>query len=436
MQRQLEKIVLLFLSALLIASPLFSYAQDTSGLDTLQQKISEKGAELQKIQEQRDSLQKAMDAISASGASIKKDIQTYNTNISQLNLSIKANSTNIEKLQYEIQSLSSQIGGIGGSIVDRKKAIGTLLHELQQKEGEDLFARILRGNSLSQSIAEVQSITTLNSALRDNINDLQDLRNDYSNKIDENKKKKETKEIQKSNLVNLQQIAQDQKAEKEKVLSITKSQEQLYAQQIEELDKKQAEISAVIDEVEHDLRSTFDPNILPLKRTGVLGFPVDDPYITQCYGPTKFAAKAYRSKSHNGLDFGGPIGTPILAVESGVVVKTGNNDRGTSRWSRYQYGKHVVVKHSNNLASLYAHLSKINVVPGQTVQKGDVIGYLGNTGYAFGPHLHLTLLWAPSIEYKVIPPAAGTVPIGVTIDPTDYLPTLAGIRHASDSVCY
>ncbi len=438
-----QSLLFIFLSAILLTNPFFVRAADSTAqsatnsttIDDLQKHIDEKNAELQAIQAQRDALTKTLDEISRSGDSIKKDIQTYNANINSLNLSIKTNSLNIQKLEYEIRSLSGQIGTIGNSIIDRKKAIANLFAELQEKEGEDLFTRILQGKTLSDSIAEMESITTINDALRNNITELKNLRENYATKIDESKKTRITKQIQTNNLVNLQQIAKEQKDQKQQILAQTKSQEQIYAAQLKELDKKQSEISAVIDESEYKLRSTFDPTLLPLKRHGVLDFPIDSPYITQCYGPTKFAARAYRSKSHNGVDFGGPIGTPILAADSGIVDATGNNDRGTSRWSKFQYGKHIVIKHDNNLATLYAHLSKIIVVKGQHVNKGDVIGYLGNTGYAFGPHLHLTVLWAPTIQYKSIPPAAGLVPIGVTIDPVTYLPDLAGIPHASDSDC-
>jgi septal ring factor EnvC (AmiA/AmiB activator) len=219
-------------------------------LDALQKQIEEKGAELQKIQEQREVLNKALETINNSSNSIKKDIQTYNSNINELNLSIKANATNVQKLELEIRSLSGQIGNIGSSIVVKRQAIANLLAELQQKEHEDLFTRIMKGNSLSESVAEIESITTLNNALRANIEDLKNLRNDYSSKIDQNKKKKVTKEVQTNDLVNLQQIVKEQKNEKQKVLDQTKNQEQFYAQQIDELDKKQAEISAIIDEAE------------------------------------------------------------------------------------------------------------------------------------------------------------------------------------------
>ena len=116
------------------------------------------------------------------------------------------------------------------------------------------------------------------------------------------------------------------------------------------------------------------------------------------------------------------IGTPIFAVGDGTITRTDNNDRGKSRWNRYQYGQYILVAHNNNLTSLYAHLSRVLVKTGDTVKKGELIGYSGNSGYTFGPHLHFGIYWTPSIQLKPVPPAAGLVPIGVTIDPMSYLP--------------
>ena len=201
----------------------------------------------------------------------------------------------------------------------------------------------------------------------------------------------------------------------------TKNQEQVYAGQIAELDRQQGEISKVIDQIEATLRESFDPTLLPIKRAGVLAFPVQNPRVTQKYGSTPDAQKLYKSKIHNGIDFGVPLGTPVYASYDGKVVAVDNNDKGISRFQKYQYGKHIVIEHQNSLATLYAHLSRQVVTKGQEVKKGELIGYSGNTGYSTGPHLHFTVLWAPSVQYKKIAPAAGLVPIGITIDPEEYL---------------
>jgi len=407
----------------------------SNAFDDLEQHINEKSSELQKIKEQRDSLQKSLETISEAGNSLKKDIQTYNTSINQLNLSIKSSSVHIEKLDLEIDVIGDEIVGIKQGIELKKEAIAKLIGEMQQADRESFIERILKSESLSDSIAKSESIRTLNLALSNNIKELASLQNDYKSKLETTKVKKTEKEIQKENLENLQQITAVQKTEKQKLLEVTKSQEQIYAQQLEELDKRQQEISDAIAAVEDKLRASFNPNLLPIQRMGVLDFPIESPYITQCYGQTPSAQKLYKTKTHNGIDFGTPVGTPVLAAESGKIARVGNNDRGSSRWSRYQYGKYIVIEHDNNLASLYGHLSSQIVKSGDRVEKGQIIGYSGNTGYSFGPHLHFSVLWAPTLQYKSIPPAAGLVPVGVNVDPAIYLPSLAGSPKGRGSGC-
>lgn len=86
---------------------------------------------------------------------------------------------------------------------------------------------------------------------------------------------------------------------------------------------------------------------------------------------------------HEGLDIGAPLGTPILAAQSGKVTFTGNKGG---------YGLTVQIDHPElGSETLYAHLSAISVRKGQNVKAGEVIGKVGNTGRSFGPHLHFEI---------------------------------------------
>lgn len=88
---------------------------------------------------------------------------------------------------------------------------------------------------------------------------------------------------------------------------------------------------------------------------------------------------------HNGTDIGVSIGTPIYAADAGVVLGTGNTDLTCPGAS---YGKWVFIQHPNGLSTIYAHLSLIKSEAGETVTRGELIGYSGATGYVTGPHLH------------------------------------------------
>lgn len=86
------------------------------------------------------------------------------------------------------------------------------------------------------------------------------------------------------------------------------------------------------------------------------------------------------SKFHYGMDFSSPRGTPVYASGNGRVERADNTATG--------YGNHIVLDHGYGYQSLYAHLYKYNVRPGQKVQRGDIIGFVGSTGRSEGPHLH------------------------------------------------
>jgi murein DD-endopeptidase MepM/ murein hydrolase activator NlpD len=86
------------------------------------------------------------------------------------------------------------------------------------------------------------------------------------------------------------------------------------------------------------------------------------------------------TKFHAGMDFTAPTGTPIYATGDGKVVRADAEASG--------YGNHVRIDHGYGYVTLYAHMSEIDVKIGQTVKRGDVIGYVGNTGKSVGPHLH------------------------------------------------
>jgi murein DD-endopeptidase MepM/ murein hydrolase activator NlpD len=86
-----------------------------------------------------------------------------------------------------------------------------------------------------------------------------------------------------------------------------------------------------------------------------------------------------RRKNHKGVDIPGPVGTPIFATADGTI--------GRAQWVS-GYGKYIEVEHGNAIQTRYGHLSAMNVVSGQRVKQGDIIGFMGSTGRSTGSHLH------------------------------------------------
>jgi murein DD-endopeptidase MepM/ murein hydrolase activator NlpD len=89
-------------------------------------------------------------------------------------------------------------------------------------------------------------------------------------------------------------------------------------------------------------------------------------------------------KMHTGIDFTAPKGTEIYATGDGIVI----NSEATSTG----YGRHVIINHGYGYQTLYGHMNRITVHKGQKLKRGDLIGYVGNTGSSTGPHLHYEVI--------------------------------------------
>jgi murein DD-endopeptidase MepM/ murein hydrolase activator NlpD len=98
-------------------------------------------------------------------------------------------------------------------------------------------------------------------------------------------------------------------------------------------------------------------------------------------------------KMHTGLDFAAAIGTPIYATANGRVA--------TTAFDEGSYGNHVIISHGYGYQTLYGHMVRIKVKPGEVVKRGQVIGWVGSTGKSTGPHCH----------YEVIRNSAKTDPV-------------------------
>jgi murein DD-endopeptidase MepM/ murein hydrolase activator NlpD len=108
-----------------------------------------------------------------------------------------------------------------------------------------------------------------------------------------------------------------------------------------------------------------------------LRFPLDDAALWRGYGPTR---RGRRRHNHLGVDLGAAPGTPFRAADRGLVAYVGNDLRG--------YGNVALVVHPGGAVTLYAHARALYVRAGALVARGQVLGEVGDTGFARGAHLH------------------------------------------------
>ena len=136
----------------------------------------------------------------------------------------------------------------------------------------------------------------------------------------------------------------------------------------------------------------------PLKKA-FLKSPLRFTRVSSGFSRARFHPVLHTTRAHNGTDLAATYGTPVRAIGHGTVVSAGTQGG---------YGKLVVVRHANGYTSYYGHLSKILVHGGQRVAQSDLVGLVGATGLATGPHLHYGMMkngaWADPMRIQS-PPA-------------------------------
>lgn len=137
----------------------------------------------------------------------------------------------------------------------------------------------------------------------------------------------------------------------------------------------------------------------------LLRTPIDGAHVTSTFGLRRHPILGY-TRMHQGIDFGAPTGTPVFAAGDGVVAEVKLNGG---------YGRWVMIRHSGNWQTGYAHLSRWapGLKPGQSVVQGQLIAYVGTTGRSTGPHLHYEVMQnGAKIDPKGAKVPSGTVLAG------------------------
>lgn len=415
---------------LLMIGMIFPIGIEADEINELRSKISEKSVEMQKLEEEIASWEKELNTVGAQKQSLSRDVKELDTTQKKLNSiitltnnQISTTALKIEKLGVEIEQRENEIGFNSSALAEAVRAIN-------EQESYTLLESFLANESLSDIWNDMEGLQKIQTEIKIKTKALKELRQALTANKEQSEDEKEYLSVYKVKLADQKVIVENNKEEKDKLLTETKNKESNYQAILDEKkalrDKFEAELMAFEDE----LRLAVDPNSIPESGRAVLSWPVDKVYITQFFGNTPFATKnpqVYGSGGHNGIDFRASVGTNIKTVLSGTVTAIGNTDLACPGAS---YGKWVLVRHNNGLSSLYGHLSLIKVSEGQVVVTGDVIGYSGNTGYSTGPHLHLTVyatqgLRVQNYDFKSCKGTSTVLPLATReayLNPLSYLP--------------
>ena len=409
----------LFIFIILLFSPMYSFAASES---ELRDRMEAQQKEIQKLEEEIATYQKTLLATEDQSKTLQKEVARIETQIKKLNADMRLTQNRISATQLQIEELDESITEHETKMEARRHALAETLQAVYQADTNSLIEVLLGHERISDFFGSLEDIEKLERSIHDDLADLRDLKNALEQERDSRQEQKKTLSTLSQELQSRRTIEEGAKKSKNTLLSATKNEETRYQQLLKERETKREAMLNEIQHIEDELRRLIDPSAIPASQTGVLAWPLKgNIMLTQSFGNTPDAKILYNGKPHNGIDLGAPIGTPLYAADSGEVWETGNTDAFSGCLS---YGKWVLIKHPNNLATLYAHLSQIGVTRGTSVTRGDLIGYTGDTGYATGPHLHFTVYDASTVQFrssKIPGSNCQYLPYGGYLNPLAYL---------------
>ena len=415
-------------------------------IEELQKDVEIKKEEIRKLEEEAAKYRVEIAEKQKAGKTLKGEIDRINAEIKRVRNDITLTERRIEKAGLEIETLHIEIQEKEESMQTLKIGLRALLQAFAEKDDKSLVVLLVKYDAFSGLFQHIDFMRRTQERIESSLTALRLLREDLVVKKTGVEEKKEELEDLGGALEGKKEIKEGIQKNKNELLLVTKSEEKKYQTLLLDREKKRRTLEDEVLAIEEKIKVIIDPSTLPAKRSGVLGLPLpnislascysgtvgDKNCVTQFFGHTSFAqAGGYGGNGHNGMDFRADIGTPLLAAEEVVVEEVGDTDTGCRGVS---YGKWILIRHPNNLSTLYAHLSAIGVSSGQTVKRGERTGYTGKSGYATGPHLHFTVFVTKAVEIKtiiskvcgtpMILPIAGSDPVsGIEgyLNPMDYL---------------
>ena len=339
--------------------------------------------DLEKLEQAKKEYKKKEDAYKKANSSVKE----INSKIENLEADIIDTIADIEKLDLKAQAKQMEIDDMYNAFKGRLKAIymsGSYTN-IQALLTTESFSDYLTRAEMIRAVSKKDSaaIKKMQKAYKLLKKQLAKIENEraklevkeadlQTSKADLELKKAEAAKAYNESIDELKKVDEATKATK---LQIEKEQKEL--KKIINLCKKEAKISKdIADAIKKGDYNDIEAEVV--SNGGTICFPVPSCKSISCgfYGYT----------NHNGMDFANPKinGQKVVAAKDGKIMSVQLLD--------YSYGHHVWINHGDNIATLYAHMSRIVVKEGQYVKQGQVIGYVGTTGNSTGPHLHFGLL--------------------------------------------
>lgn len=346
-------------------------------LSSMQTTIQTKQNNVKDLNRQIDSYKKNIEQIQSQAKTLSNEMNLLGNRIAKTQLEIDSTNTEIDLTNIEINEVNLELMAIEQKINKDRSLIGGVLQKMQTQDTQ-LSIKIFFGSKrFSEIFDTIQHMEEINADLKQG---LERVKREKVLEIEKRlfKEKKAEKLEQFQQTLDQEKIHLAAELESKQILiTQTQKSEQRFQNLLRDVKQEQLFVENQIQE----LQSAIEKKIKPSES-------LNDAKLSWPLSPSQKGISVYFHDptypfrnlfEHSGIDIPAQINSPVQSAGPGYVAWT---KRGT------QYGNYVMVIHSDGIATLYAHLSKVLVASDQFVARGDVIGTVGMTGLTTGPHLH------------------------------------------------
>ncbi|HRH31987.1 MAG TPA: peptidoglycan DD-metalloendopeptidase family protein [bacterium] len=383
--RRTAKLIPLSLVALLLYTggpAVFAATVTPNEITELQSEIQNRKAQIESINNKLEEYKKKIAEYSKKASSLQNDIAILENESAMTELDVAATQNSIEEENLHLSILDSNIEDADAKLARQKELLNDLLFEINKQDRQGgIFEMIIGARNFNDVFAAADQLQSVNSDLRKTLIATQQTKSVLQDKKAEREERLAALSDLQVELDTKIQKLDAQVNAKEVLNTQTRESELEYRVLLSDLRQEQQGITQRINQLQQDIENRLAESD-DAGDTTVISWPVMGRITTTFHDPTYPFRYLFE---HSGLDIAVPQGTPIEAAAPGYVAwaQTGR-----------QYGNYVMIIHANGLATLYAHMSRMDVVADQYVTRGQIIGLTGGrpgtqgAGFSTGPHLH------------------------------------------------
>ena len=335
--------------------------------------------ELDKVKNQKEQTKKEIEEAKKAEASYMKQVNQVEGNLikalaelDDLNTILADKKREVDKITIELVIKGKELADLEKELTEKTSLLNGRVAEIYKKKNYNLIELLFETDSFIKLFSKFKLMNLL---AKQDLEIMQDIKFKRDSTINIKENIAELKSREKSEKEKLEKLESDAEQKKKEIESIYTEKKSLLSQtranknaliaMEKQLEAKEAEITKKLEA----LRYGNAPGKLTFPTKGIL---------TSGFG-NRISPISGTMRFHAGIDIGSDSGTPVVAAAGGEVVQAGYMGG---------YGYAVIIYHGGGFSTVYGHLSKFAVSTGQKVQRNQIIGYVGSTGYATGPHLH------------------------------------------------